>query len=80
MVKLQILGTGCSRCQTLTERTEAAAKEAGLEYELEKVTDLEQIFAFGVMATPALAIDGKVEVAGQVPTVSRLREILASSH
>jgi small redox-active disulfide protein 2 len=78
MVRLQILGTGCARCQTLTERTVAAANEVGLDYRLEKVTDLDQIFAFGVMATPALAIDGNVEVAGQVPTVTRLRELLAS--
>lgn len=76
MVKLQIFGTGCSRCQLLTERAEAAAQQAGIDYELDKVTDLDRIVELGVMATPALAVDGKLEVAGQVPTVARLRELL----
>jgi small redox-active disulfide protein 2 len=77
MKTLQILGTGCSKCQKLTENTEAAAKELGLQYELEKVKDIAQIMAFGVMMTPALAVDGKVKVAGKVPSVDEIKKLLA---
>ena len=66
MKKLQILGTGCSKCKALAEQTEKAAKAVGLEYELEKVTDIEKIMAFGVLSTPALAVDGEVKVSGRV--------------
>ena len=76
MKKLQILGTGCSKCQKLTENTEAAAKELGLQYELEKVKDIAQIMAFGVMMTPALAVDGKVKVSGKVPSVEEIKRLL----
>jgi small redox-active disulfide protein 2 len=73
MKKLQILGTGCPKCQKLTENTEAAAKALGIEYELVKVKDINQIMAFGVMLTPALAVDGVVKSSGKVcrPTKSR---------
>ena len=77
MTTLQILGTGCPKCQKLTENTEAAAKELGLQYELEKVKDIAQIMAFGVMMTPALAVDGKVKVAGKVPSVDEIKKLLA---
>jgi small redox-active disulfide protein 2 len=60
----------------LTEHTEAAAKELGLQYELEKVKDIAQIMAFGVMMTPALAVDGKVKVAGKVPSVDEIKKLL----
>ena len=77
MKKIQILGTGCPKCQKLTEHAEAAAKELGLQYELEKVIDIAQIMAFGVMMTPALAVDGKVKVAGKVPSVDEIKKLLA---
>ncbi len=76
MKKLQILGTGCPKCQKLTENTEAAAKELGLQYELEKVKEIAQIMAFGVMMTPALAVDGKVKVSGKVPSVEEIKRLL----
>ena len=74
--KLQILGTGCSKCATLTANTEAAAKELGGEYEIEKVTELRRIMEFGVMTTPALAVDGVVKVAGRVPTPTEIKMLL----
>ncbi len=77
MKKLQILGTGCPKCKALTANTEIAAKALGLEYELEKVTDIVQIMNFGVMMTPALAVDGKVKVVGRVPGVDEIRTWLA---
>lgn len=77
MKKLQVLGTGCPKCKKLTEMTEAAAKDAGIEYELEKVTDINDIVAFGVMTTPALVVDGEVKVAGKLPTASELQTMLS---
>ncbi len=66
MKKIQILGTGCPKCKALAENAEAAAKALGLDCQLEKVTEIARIIAFGVMVTPALAVDGQVEVAGKV--------------
>jgi small redox-active disulfide protein 2 len=76
MKKLQILGTGCARCVALAANAEAAAKELGGEYELEKVADLKRIMEFGVMTTPALVVDGKVVVAGKVPSPKELKLLL----
>ena len=75
-MKLQILGTGCAKCHALTLATEQAAQALGLPYELEKVTDLNRIMAFGVMMTPALVMDGKVKVIGKVPSVAELKGLL----
>jgi small redox-active disulfide protein 2 len=76
MKKLQILGTGCPKCQKLAETAEAAAKELGIEYELVKVKEIDKIMAFGVMITPALAVDGEVKVAGKVPSVDDVKKML----
>ena len=76
MVKLQILGTGCPKCRKLAENAEAAAKEAGIDYELEKVTDVNEIMKFGVMLTPALAVDGVVKVVGKVPDPEAIKALL----
>lgn len=76
-MKLQILGTGCPKCRQLAEHAEAAAKTAGVEYELEKITDINAIMGFGVMMTPALAVDGVVKVAGKVPSVDDIIRMLA---
>jgi small redox-active disulfide protein 2 len=75
-MKLQILGTGCAKCNALTTATKQAAEALGLQYDLEKVTDLKQIMAFGVMTTPALVVDGKVKVAGKVPSLNELKAML----
>lgn len=77
MKKLQILGTGCSKCKRLTEQVEQAAKELGIEHQIEKVTDVEQIISFGVMTTPALAVDGQIKVAGNIPSVDELKRLIA---
>jgi len=66
MKKIQVLGTGCPKCQELTKNAAAAAALLGIEYEIEKITDLKEIMKFGVMMTPALAVDGEVKVAGKV--------------
>ena len=77
MKKLQILGTGCPKCKKLAEQTETAAKALGIEYELEKVTDINQIMSFGVAMTPALAVDGEVKVTGKVPNVDEIKTLIA---
>lgn len=77
MRNLQILGTGCPKCQKLTEHAKVAAAELGVEYEIEKVTELGKIMGFGVMLTPALVIDGVVKVAGKVPEVEEIKKMLA---
>jgi small redox-active disulfide protein 2 len=77
MKKLQILGTGCAKCHELAEKTQMAARALGLEYGLEKVSDLKVIMGFGVMRTPALVVDGAVKVAGRVPSVDELKVLLA---
>jgi small redox-active disulfide protein 2 len=76
MKKLQILGTGCPKCKKLAENAEAAAKAVGMDYELEKVTDITEITKMGVMFTPALAVDGEVKVAGKVSSVEEIKDVL----
>jgi small redox-active disulfide protein 2 len=76
MKKIQILGMGCAKCNRLQENAEAAAKELGIAYELEKVNDIDRITSFGVMMTPALAVDGKVVSAGKLLTPEEIKELL----
>jgi small redox-active disulfide protein 2 len=76
-MKLKILGTGCAKCNALTMATEKAAQALGLQYQLEKVTDLQRIMSFGIMTTPALVVDGKVKVSGKVPSVDEIKKMLA---
>ncbi len=75
-MKIQILGTGCPKCKQLAANTEAAAKELGIDFELEKVTSITDIMSFGVMMTPALVIDGEVKIAGKVPNQEAIKELL----
>jgi len=75
--KLQILGPGCTKCRMLSDHTEEAAKALGLEYTIEKVTNIHDIVAFGVMSTPALVVDGEVKVSGRVPTAEAIKALLA---
>ena len=74
---IQILGTGCPKCKLLAERADLAARELGADYLLEKITDINQILAFGVMMTPALVVDGQVRLMGKVPDVAVLKKLLA---
>ena len=79
MKKIQILGTGCPKCKKLAENAEAAAedsaKSADLEYEIEKVTDINDIMGFGVMMTPALVVDGDVKTAGNIPSPDEIKKM-----
>jgi len=77
MKKIQILGTGCPKCKKLAENAEAAAQALGIEYTLEKVTGINDIMKFGVMMTPALAVDGVVKVAGKALGVDEIKGMLS---
>lgn len=76
MKKIEILGMGCPKCNTLTTLTEEMAKSLGIEYTLEKVTDIQKIMVYGVMVTPALVVDGVVKVAGRIPVKDDLEKYL----
>ncbi len=76
-MKIQILGTGCPKCKKLAENAEAAARQLGLDFELEKVTNINEIMAFGVMMTPALVIDGVVKASGKLLSVEDIKAMLA---
>ncbi|MDP3541661.1 MAG: thioredoxin family protein [Elusimicrobiota bacterium] len=79
MKKIQILGTGCAKCVKLYAAAEGAAKELGLEYEMEKITDLDKITEMGVMMTPALAINGAVKTSGKIPSPEELEALLSDA-
>ena len=76
MKKIQILGTGCAKCKKLAENAEAAAKELGIEYELEKVTDINEIIKMGVVMTPSMVVDGEVKIVGKAPSPDEIKESL----
>lgn len=76
MKKIQVLGPGCPKCQRLAENTAQAVRELGLDCTVEKVTEIKQIMAFGVMMTPALAVDGQVKVFGKVPSPDDIKKLL----
>ena len=75
--QIRILGSGCARCKQLYEGTLQAVADLGLDANVEKVEDISEIVARGILATPALVIDDELVLAGQVPNATRLREILA---
>jgi small redox-active disulfide protein 2 len=77
MVRIEVLGPGCAKCSVLYQHAEQAAKELGLEFEIRKVTDMSAIVGYGVMATPALVVDGRVRVAGRVPSAEQLKGMLS---
>ncbi len=76
MITIQVLGTGCPKCKKLAECAEMAARELGIEYKLEKVTQINEIMKFGVMMTPALAIDGKVVSVGKLLNKDEIKKLL----
>jgi small redox-active disulfide protein 2 len=76
MINLLVIGPGCAKCKTLAQFTEQAVKELGVAAEINKVTDLKQIMALGVMMTPALAVNGTIKVVGKVPTIPEIKALL----
>ncbi len=78
-MKIQILGSGCAKCNQLRENAEAAARELGLDYEIEKITDFREIARMGALVTPALAIDGKLKLVGKVAGPEEIKPLLAKA-
>lgn len=77
-MKVQILGTGCPKCRTLTANAEAAIQQLGLDAEIEKVDQIKDIVRMGVMTTPALAVDGVVKSSGHLLSVEQVKRILTA--
>ena len=78
-MKIEILGTGCAKCNVLEATAKKAAEKLGVQYELVHVKDLGKIAAYGVLMTPALAIDGKVKIVGKVPSEAEITTLLTSA-
>lgn len=76
MKNIKILGGGCAKCDQLEKAARAAADAIGLEYELEKITNMMRFAEFGVMVTPAMVVNGEVKTSGRVPSDADLREML----
>jgi small redox-active disulfide protein 2 len=76
MKKILIFGTGCPKCKNLAANVEKAAADKSVEYDLEKITDISEITRFGIMATPAIAIDGAVKCCGKLASVEEIKEWL----
>lgn len=76
MKVVQILGTGCPKCEKLKKNAEQAIQELGVAAQIEKVTDITKITQFGVMMTPALAVDGQVKVVGKVASPDEIKGFL----
>ncbi len=79
MIKIQILGTGCSRCRDLTANAQKAVQELGVEADVEKVTEIQDIIKFQILMTPGLVIDGQVKAAGRVPSVEEIKQLLVAA-
>ena len=77
MHTVKVLGSGCANCDRLTALTNQALNELGRSEQVEKVTDYTAMAALGVMATPALAIDDQVVLAGRIPALATLKDTLA---
>lgn len=75
-MKIQILGPGCAKCTKLMDTATTAAKELGIDYEVEKISDINKIMAFGVMMTPGLVVNGEVKSVGKVPSLEEMKKML----
>ena len=76
MKKVQIIGTGCPKCRQLTENAQDAVAQLGIECEIEKITEIAEIVKFGVMLTPALAVDGQVKASGKVLSAESIKPLI----
>ncbi|MEW7980691.1 MAG: thioredoxin family protein [Candidatus Sedimenticola endophacoides] len=77
MKNIKVLGSGCKNCETTAKLISIAAEQAGVEIELEKVTDMAEIMGYGVMSTPDVVVDGKVVHAGGLPGPDQVRSWIA---
>lgn len=77
-MKIEILGTGCAKCHKLDELVRKTVKESGVSAEITKVEDIKKIMAYGVMTKPALVIDGQVKIAGKIPSIEEIKQLISS--
>ena len=77
MKLVQVLGPGCAKCEKLKHNAEEAVEQSGVEAAVEKITDINVITGFGVMMTPALAIDGEVKLVGKVSSSEEIAKLLS---
>jgi len=75
-MKIQVLGTGCTKCKTLEQRVKDVISEESIQAEITKVEDIVEIMKFGVMSTPALVVDEKVILSGSLPSKAELKDLL----
>ena len=75
-IKVQVLGTGCSKCKTLEERVRQLIAQHQLNIDVEKVSDLQEIMKHGIMTTPGLVINGEVKAAGRLPSVEEIKKLI----
>ena len=76
-MKIEILGTGCPKCEALKQNVEAAIQELGIDAKVSKVTDIVEIADRGVMMTPSLSVDGEIKLVGKLATVAELKTLLS---
>ena len=76
MKQIKVLGTGCPRCDQLAAAAKLAAAQLGIEYELEKVKNISEFPAYGLMLTPGLVVDGRLVTQGKVPSVDEIKALL----
>jgi small redox-active disulfide protein 2 len=77
MTRIQILGPGCPKCEKLTDNARTAAEQLGIDYEIEKITDVNEMTKRGVMMTPALAVNDEVKSSGQILDAEAIKPLLA---
>lgn len=78
MYRIEILGTGCAKCNKLEELSKQAADEMGIAYEISKVKEINKIMEYGVMITPALVVNGTVKSAGKLPSLEEIKKLIES--
>ena len=78
-MEIKVLGTGCARCRSLEKITQKAVEELELDATVEKVEDIQKIMEYAVMRTPALVINEKVVMSGQVPKVAQIKDLLTQN-
>ena len=75
-MEIKILGTGCPKCKTLEKITREVVEQNGIDAKVTKVEDIMEIMNYGVMTTPALVVNGKVEIKGRVPSADEIKKVL----
>jgi small redox-active disulfide protein 2 len=76
MIKIQIYGTGCAKCNQLAQHAEAAARALGIDYQIEKITDINAIIDAGILSTPGLGVNGEVKSSGRVLSAEAIKPLL----